>query len=184
MSKKSFVANFWREKKMVGAMAPSSPFLAKKMLESIDFKKAKVIVELGPGTGVFTERIIDKMNPDAILLVFELNDNFMNLLKSKIKDPRVHLIHDSAEKISEYLAEHGFTKADAIVSSLPLANFPQELKQRILTESHTAMHQDSIYVQFQYSLNAKKSIKNTFKSVRITFTPVNIPPAFVYTCRI
>lgn len=184
MSKKSFVANFWREKKMVGAMAPSSPFLAKKMLESLDFKNAKVIVELGPGTGVFTKRIIEKMRKDAILLVFELNDNFMNMLKTQIKDKRVHLIHDSAEKISEYLAKHGVEKADAIVSSLPLANFPAELKERILNESHTAMHKDSIYVQFQYSLNAKKTIKSIFKSVRITFTPVNIPPAFVYTCRI
>lgn len=184
MSKKSFIGNFWREKKMVGAMAPSSPFLAKKMLESVDFKHAKVIIELGPGTGVFTKRIIEKMPKDAILLVFELNDVFMNMLKGQIKDPRVHLIHDSAEKIGEYLAKYGVSKADAIVSSLPLANFPKELKERILSESHTAMHDKSVYVQFQYSLNAKKAIKSIFKSVKITFTPVNIPPAFVYTCRI
>lgn len=165
-------------------MSPSSPFLAKKMLESIDFKRTKVIVELGPGTGVFTKKIIEKMAPDAIMLVFELNDSFMNQLQRKINDKRVHLIHDSAEKIGEYLAQYGFSKADAIVSSLPLANFPIELKERILTESRTAMHDDSIYVQFQYSLNAKRSIKNIFRSVKITFTPVNFPPAFVYTCKI
>ncbi len=96
----------------------------------------------------------------------------------------MHLIHDSAEKISEYLAQHGVTKADAIVSSLPLANFPGELKERILTESKAAMDENSIYVQFQYSLNAKKIIKDIFRSVNITFTAVNFPPAFVYTCRI
>jgi phospholipid N-methyltransferase len=46
-NKKSFLKQFWKEKKMVGAMAPSSRFLAKKMLENIDFSNAKVLVELG-----------------------------------------------------------------------------------------------------------------------------------------
>ena len=91
--KRSFIRNFWKERKMVGAMAPSSKYLAKKMLERIDFSTAKVIVELGPGTGVFTRKILQKLSPDGILLVFELNDSFMNMLKKEFKDPRVILIH-------------------------------------------------------------------------------------------
>ncbi len=165
-------------------MSPSSPFLAKKMLESIDFGTAKVIVELGPGTGVFTKKMLEKMRPDAILLVFELNDSFIHMLQRDIKDERMHLVHDSAEKISEYLEKLGHTQADAIVSSLPLANFPTELKTNILTSSKSVMHEKSLYVQFQYSLNAKSLIKEIFRTVNITFTPVNFPPAFVYTCRI
>ena len=165
-------------------MSPSSPFLAKKMLESIDFGKVKVIVELGPGTGVFTKKMLAKMAPDAIILAFELNDSFIHMLQRDIKDDRLHLIHDSAEKITEYLAKLGLTQADAVVSSLPLANFPQELKTKILQESRSVMHRESIYVQFQYSLNAKNLIKEVFHTVNITFTPVNFPPAFVYTCRI
>jgi phospholipid N-methyltransferase len=45
------------------------------------------------------------------------------------------------------------------------------------------MNEESLYVQFQYSLNAKKAIKTLFRSVDITFTAANFPPAFVYTCR-
>lgn len=164
-------------------MSPSSRFLAKKMLESIDFKRMKVIVELGPGTGVFTRRMLQELHPDGIMLVFELNDNFMQLLKKEFTDPRVHLIHDSAEKIGEYLDKFGVSQADAVVSSLPLANFPDELRNRILQESHRVMGSESLYVQFQYSLNAKKAIKNRFRQVSISFTPVNFPPAFVYTCK-
>lgn len=164
-------------------MSPSSRFLAKKMLKSIDFKQVRVIVELGPGTGVFTRRMLEQLHPEGILLVFELNDNFMNLLKKEFKDPRVHLIHDSAEKIGEYLEKLGYSKADAVVSSLPLANFPEDLRTRILNESYKVMTDQSLYVQFQYSLNAKKAIKALFRKVEITFTPVNFPPAFVYTCR-
>lgn len=181
--KRSFIRNFWKERKMVGAMAPSSKYLAKKMLEKIDFSTAKVIVELGPGTGVFTRKMLQKLSPDGILLVFELNDSFMNMLRKEFKDPRVILIHDSAEKIGEYLQKHGLTHADAVVSSLPLANFPAELKNGILKESHRAMHANSLYVQFQYSLNAKKNIKQFFKHVEIAFTPANFPPAFIYYCK-
>ena len=97
--KKSFIQQFWKEKKMVGAMAPSSRFLAEKMLQNINFHSAQVLIELGPGTGVFTDKILKKMRPDAKLLVFELNDNFYNSLKNRITDSRVILIHDSAEMI-------------------------------------------------------------------------------------
>lgn len=182
-SRKSFLRNFWKEKKMVGAMSPSSRFLAHKMLESIDFNSAKVIVELGPGTGVFTRRILSKMAEDAVLLVFELNDHFMKMLKQEFSDKRVLLIHDSAEHIGEYLTKNGLSEADVVVSSLPLANFPSDLKTRILTESHRVLNANGCYVQFQYSLNAKAIIKQTFKQVKISFTPANFPPAFVYTCK-
>ncbi len=168
---------------MVGAMSPSSRFLARKMLQPIDFNTTRVIVELGPGTGVFTRKMLELLHPEGIMLVFELNDHFMAQLQKEFKDPRVHLIHDSAEKIGEYLAKFNLSQVDAVVSSLPLANFPEDLRNRILNESHKVMNEKSIYVQFQYSLNAKKAIQKVFRSVEITFTAVNFPPAFVYACR-
>lgn len=163
-------------------MTPSSRFLAKKMLEPIDFQVAKVIIELGPGTGVFTRKIIEKMRPDALFLIFELNENFIALLQKKINDPRVHLIHDSAEKMHEYLVKNGVEKADAIISSLPLANFPETLRTSLIQESHAVLNDNARFIQFQYSLNAKKSIKKVFQNVSISFTPANFPPAFIYTC--
>jgi phospholipid N-methyltransferase len=181
--KRSFIKQFWKEKKMVGAMAPSSRFLAQKMLENIDFSQAKVLIELGPGTGVFTDKILEKMSPDAMLLIFELNDNFCNALKKRISDKRAVIIHDSAEKIEHYLSEYNLDKADVVISSLPLANFPQELRQAILDASHRSLKSVGKYIQFQYSLQSKKHIKNTFNDVSIDFTPLNFPPAFVYTCK-
>jgi len=183
MSRKSFLRQFWKERKMVGSMIPSSRFLAKKMLESIDFERTKVLVELGPGNGVFTHKMLDKLPQDAHLFVFELNDTFYESLKKEFKDPRVHIIHDSAENIGVHLEKSGFSEADVVLSSLPLANFPSVLKNKILSESHRILKENGLYIQFQYSLNAKKAIKSFFPSLDISFTPVNFPPAFVYTCR-
>lgn len=168
---------------MVGSMIPSSRYLAKKMLQSVDFENTKVFVELGPGNGVFTHKILEKLPKDGQLFVFELNDAFYAALKKEFTDPRVHIIHDSAENIGEHLAAKGLSQADVVLSSLPLANFPSVLKNKILSESHRILKQNGLYIQFQYSLNAKKAIKSFFPSLNISFTPANFPPAFVYTCR-
>jgi phospholipid N-methyltransferase len=66
-------------------MIPSSRFLATKMLRNIPFDKAKVIVELGPGTGIFTEKIMQRLNPDTHLVVIELNDVFYQNLAAKTR---------------------------------------------------------------------------------------------------
>ena len=179
---KNFRKQFWKDKKMVGAMAPSSRYLAQKMMQNIDFNATKVIVELGPGTGVFTDKIIERMSKNTHLLVFELNDLFFESLNKRISDPRVHIIHDSAEHIERYLEQYQLEKADVVVSSLPLAVFSDDLRELVLSASHRSLKSTGKYIQFQYSLQSKKMLKNLYSKVSIAFTPLNFPPAFVYTC--
>ena len=167
---------------MIGSMTPSSRFLTKKMLENIDFESTKTIVELGPGNGVFTEEIISRMSKDAVLLVFELNETLYLDLTERITDNRVHLIHDSAEKIQEYLKKFNIETADVVVSSLPLAVFPNELRKNILNAAESSLTHSGKYIQFQYSLQSKEILKKMYKKVKIGFTPLNFPPAFIYTC--
>ncbi len=183
MKKRDFVRAFFKDAKMVGSMRPSSKSLTKKMLNEIDFVKAKIIVELGPGTGVFTRKIIEKMGPDAQLFVFELHDEFYYNLSNTIVDERVHFIHDSAEKIQEYLEKHNVHCADAVVSSLPLANFPKGLRANVVKAAIDSLSDDGLMTQFQYSLQSKNFLKSKFNDVKINYTFWNFPPAFVYTCR-
>lgn len=178
-----FIKQFFNDRKMVGAISASSKFLGKKMIEPIDFTKDKIIVELGPGTGVFTDILLEEMPQDCKLFVFELNDIFFEKLKNRINDPRVILIHDTAEKISMYLHQHGYEKADAILSSLPLAMFSKELRESVLTASKNGLKENGTYVQFQYSLQSRSLLKRMFKSVKIKWTPLNVPPAFIYACK-
>lgn len=167
---------------MVGSMIPSSRFLAAKMLNHLPIKSAKVVVELGPGTGVFTRKIIEKLGENTQLIVIELNPDFYNALKINLKHPNLHLKHDSADKIGQFIQELGFEKADLIISSLPLANFPNDLRNRILLTSKKYLTDDGKFVQFQYSLQSKKALEKVFKTVILDFTIFNFPPAFVYTC--
>lgn len=99
MESVKFFNNFIKYPNMIGAICPSSKALANKMVADIDFEKVKCIVEYGAGTGVFTEKIIERKKDDSILLFFELNENLYTLLKNKYKNIKnVHIIHDSAKK--------------------------------------------------------------------------------------
>ncbi|MFC4817994.1 class I SAM-dependent methyltransferase [Flavobacterium sp. GCM10023249] len=181
MSKKKFISEVLKSTGTIGALSPSSSFLAKKMLEPIDFASADCIVEFGPGTGVFTHKLLEKMKPDAKLLSFEINPSFIEELQ-KIEDPRLILINDSAEKIQDYLEQHHFASADYIISSLPFAMIPDAVVHNILTNSDNALSENGKYIQFQYSLNAKKKLESYFSEVSINFTFLNLPPAFIYSC--
>jgi phosphatidylethanolamine/phosphatidyl-N-methylethanolamine N-methyltransferase len=182
MSKRSFLKEFIRENKTVGSLTPSSRFLASKMLENIDYSKSKVIVELGPGTGVFTRKIVKQLPENVFLLVFELNEEFYLQIKNEFNQPNVIIIHDSADQLFNYLKEYNFERADVVISSLPLANFDESLRSSILSKVYEILHEDGKFIQFQYSLQSKKALKCLFKEVKIGFTALNIPPAFVYTC--
>jgi len=182
--KNNFLKEFFKERKTVGAIRPSSKSLAKKMLKNVDFKNSNVIVEYGPGTGVFTRRIIEEMNPDAKLYVFELHEPFyIKLQKEFENDDRVQIIYDSAVNVRKYLEADKNEYADVIISSLPLTNFDQKLTMRILKSAEMALKQEGQYIQFQYSLNARKLLVKIFSSISIQFTANNLPPAFVYTCK-
>ncbi len=183
MTKRNFIKQFFKDKKMVGAVSPSTKFLGEKMLKNVDFDSAKLIVELGPGTGVFTDLIIERMRPDATLLTFELNDNFYDSLNNRIKDPRVKVIHDSAEFIEKYLNElENGIKSDVVISSLPLMVFPEPLRLAVVDAAYKVLKNEGKYIQFQYSLQSKKLLESKYKDVTVSFTMKNFPPAFVYTC--
>lgn len=182
-TKRNFLIQFFKDRKMVGAVSPSTRFLGERMLQNIDFDHAKSLVELGPGTGVFTDIIIERMRKDAKLYVFELNDEFYESLNARIKDPRVHVIHDSAEHIAKYLPEGQETNQDAVISSLPLMVFPDQLRKAVVAASYDVLKPKGKYVQFQYSLQSKKFLEGIFGNVSVGFTVKNFPPAFVYTCR-
>lgn len=180
--KKTFLKEYFKSNKEVGAFFPSSKFLGKKMLKHVDFEDSKILVELGPGTGVFTQQIIEKLTADSVLYVFETNKTFYNDLILKINHPQVKIFNESAENVVEILKKDGHEQADCIISSLPLTVIPSEIKSRIMDAAHKALKEGGFYLQFQYSLNALRLFKRTFKNVKLDFTPLNVPPAFVYKC--
>jgi phospholipid N-methyltransferase len=172
-----------KNRKTSGTITPSSRFLAKKMLSGIDFSKAKVLVELGPGNGAITKKILEKLHKDAVLICFEINDVFYQQLKS-LDHPQLIILKESAEKVIDELQKLGYNKSCHIISSLPLTIIPDEVSDRILENSFSLLDTNGTFIQYQYSLSYFKKLKKVFKqSISLNFEILNIPPAFIYTCK-
>lgn len=178
-----FIKQYIKNPGFVGAILPSSKYLADKMVETINFKSASCIMEYGPGTGVFTDKILKARKSDTILLIFETNEVFYNLLQEKYKnEPNLHIINDSAEHIEKYMAKYHIPWADYIVSGLPFTSLPQIASANILKQTQSHLRQDGRFVLFQYTLFKKKLIEQYFNTIKITRELRNMPPAYVFSC--
>lgn len=169
--------------KTSGTITPSSRFLANKMLNKIDFSKANTIVELGPGNGAITKKILKKLHPEATLICFEINNHFYDQL-TKINHPQLKVLNVSAENVKEELEKLGHDKSCHIVSSLPLTIIPDEVSDTILENSYASLEKNGTFIQYQYSLTYFKKLKKVFsEAISLDFEIFNVPPAFIYRCQ-
>lgn len=178
-----FVAN-----KSTGAIAPSGKILAERVTDLAELATAKVIVEFGPGTGVFTEAIERKRPADSYFCAFEVNEKFVAATTKRC--PRVEVIHDGAQKVSNHLKSKGFDHCDVIVSGLPWTRFEEPLQDEILDATYNALKPGGRFVTFAYSSsplvpNGRKFFKDKLGA---KFAQVwksdnvwnNFPPAVVF----
>src|ERR1700722_2798490 len=98
-----FARNFVLHPHMLGSVIPSSRFLVDQVLEPIDWKRAEVVVEYGPGVGTFTAEILRRMRADAHLVVIETNRDFVRFLARSFPDARLHVVHESAARVRNAL---------------------------------------------------------------------------------
>jgi len=183
----SFLKQYVLKPRTVGAVAPSSKYLAAKMMAGIDFASAQCIVEFGPGTGVFTDEILRRRQTGALVLLLERDAAFCEMLRKKyIGHDHLHIINDSAEHIGKYLHVYGGTygikTADYIVSGLPFASLPQDVSESILTAAVEYLKPSGKFITFQYTLLRKAFIGKYFSSIEITREVRNLPPAYVFLC--
>lgn len=183
MKKLRFLYQFITNPTTVGAISPSSGFLGDKMMESIDFKKAKYIVEYGPGTGVFTEKLIKYRNPKTVLLLVENNKDFYSLLKEKYKEiPNIIIVCGSAENIEQYLKKYNIPYANYVISGLPFSSLPANVSTRILLKTTKFLKEDGRFITFQYTKLKKALISQFFAKIEIKKEYRNLPPAYVFSC--
>ncbi len=176
----AFLRESLRNLRTVGTVTRSSPALCRGAIDRVDFNAARRIVEFGAGDGVITEHILAAMHPEAALLAFEVSPAFCDQLRA-IGDPRLIVIQDSAEHLPRYLAEHGMTDLDAVISAIPFVTLPKSLAYEIVGVSRDALRRGAPFCQVHYSLVMRKVYNEIFGNVSTDFVALNVPPAFVLT---
>ena len=177
-----FARNFFKSPAMLGSVVPSSSFLVNDMMDQVDWNRARILVEYGPGVGTFTREILKRMRPDAVLIAIELNTDFVDYLSEQVRDPRFRIVHGSAARVRGILAEQNLAAADCIISSLPYRNMSDALRREILEESRMALQAEGSMVLFQYTRTLLPYLQSSFSSVKLNFQLLNILPALIFHC--
>ncbi len=186
MSTLSYVKNFISDK-YIASITPTSDFGVRKVCSKIDFSRCNLVVEFGPGTGVFTKYLLQKMEADSSLVLIERNANFARELRRKIRDPRAIVVNGCASRIIDSLAEIGKTAADYVISGIPFSFLTDNQKDRILRNSFAALHQGGKFLAYQtfYQSNnhLKAYLERIFPYVRVEYEMLNLPPLRIYEAR-
>ncbi|MED1204499.1 class I SAM-dependent methyltransferase [Heyndrickxia acidicola] len=184
MKSLAFFIQYLTKPRTVGAIWPSSHFLAKKMVKDIAFDQTSCIVEYGPGTGIFTEQIIKNRQETTFVLLIEANKEFYKLLKSKFgEEKNVFIEHGSAEHIDDYLTKHQISHVDYIVSGLPFASLPSGVSNTILEKTRKVLGGTGRFITFQYTLFKMQMIRGFFNQIEVDHEFRNMPPAYVLNCK-
>jgi phosphatidylethanolamine/phosphatidyl-N-methylethanolamine N-methyltransferase len=182
----SFVEAFIRQPLTVGSFWPSSAVLARVVVDSCDFNPEDTVIELGPGTGAFTERLLQRLDERGRLLALEISPTNIGLLQRRF--PSCRVIHDSAENMACHLDGE---RADCIVSGLAWGNMLPAAQDRIFDAILSSLATEGQFVAFGYIHavwfpTTQRFRRRLFRSFeRVEITPIiwrNLPPAFVYRC--
>jgi phospholipid N-methyltransferase len=168
---------------MLGSIVPSSRFLIKQLLEPIDWARARVIVEYGPGVGGITAEILRRMRPDASLIAIETNPEFVRFLRSTTEDERLHVVEASAESVVEILREHGHERASYVISGIPFSTISAPVRERILRSTWSVLEPHGSFLVYQFSTRVLQDLRRIFRYVRHQFEPLNVLPAHLFFCR-
>ena len=177
-----FALNFFRHPFMLGSIWPSSRYLVDEVLRPVDWDRARVIVEYGPGVGTITAEILRRMRPDAHLVAIETNEAFVRFLQTSFKDPRLHVANESAADVGSILKRFNLPPAQYVVSGIPLGSMPEALRADIVDKTRTALAPGGQFLVYQFTSRVLPALQRTFQDVSRSKEKRNIPPAHLFVC--
>ncbi len=175
-----FARGFLKNPVMVGSVIPSSRFLIEKMLAPVDWSRADVFVEYGPGVGTITRPILDRLKPDAKLIAIDTNPDFCEYLRHEFNDPRLIVANRSATDLGLILNEYGCDGADYVISGLPFSTLPPGVGPAIVKATRTSLKPGGIFLVYQFSPKVADFLRLEFNLIDRGFEPLNVPPAQLF----
>jgi phospholipid N-methyltransferase len=177
-----FARNFFKHPRMLGSIIPSSRFLIRDLLRQIDWRRARVVVEYGPGVGNITAEVLRRLRSDGRMIVFETNDDFVQFLRASIPDRRLTVVHGSAADVGRVLEEMGLQKADYVISGIPFSSMPDGVGEAIVRATRESLRPGGRFLVYQFSREVLRFLRGEFREIREAFEPLNILPARLYYC--
>jgi phospholipid N-methyltransferase len=175
----AFFQGFLREPQQVGSLIPSSRFLERRLVRFGTVEHARLVVELGPGTGGTTQALLEAMRPDSKLLAIEIDPRFAELL-ARDEDHRLIVHQGSAEFIRDALAMHDLPPPDVILSGIPFSTMPVAVGEKILREVWAALAPGGRFIAYQFRDRVAVLGRRILGDPEMSLELLNVPPMRFY----
>jgi phosphatidylethanolamine/phosphatidyl-N-methylethanolamine N-methyltransferase len=176
-----FLRSLVARPRAIGAIAPSSPALARKIAEQIDPTIPGSVLELGPGTGVITEALIARGVSVDRLIAIEADPDLAKLMRERFPDLRI--VEADAFDLDRSLPSEESGPLAAAVSGLPLLNFPPVKRRALIAAALARMLPGRPFVQFSYGFTAPVPADREIGVEQAGLVLANLPPARVWVYR-
>ncbi|MCW8808010.1 MAG: phospholipid methyltransferase [Rhodanobacter sp.] len=178
----SFMRAWLRAPRSIGALTPSGASLARLMTTHVNHLDGPVI-ELGPGTGVFTRALLARGVPTHRLALIEADPEFARALVRRY--PGANVISMDAAQLGQTQPLFGDERASAVISGLPLLSMPAAQVAAIIRGVfEQQLHANGAFYQFTYGprcpLPRQLLEQLDLEAVHIGRVLLNLPPASVY----
>ncbi|WP_439392163.1 class I SAM-dependent methyltransferase [Bradyrhizobium sp. PMVTL-01] len=176
----SFFVSWMSSPRRVGAIVPSGAALADLITREISATTGPIL-ELGPGTGAFTYKLLKRGVRPQDLTLIEYGSDFMKLLQMRFPGSRV-LWMDAARLANERLYDGA--PVGAVVSGLPLLNMSRRRVISILSGAFGYVRPGGAFYQFTYGMSCPipRPVLDRLglRAKLVDRALLNVPPAAVY----
>ncbi|MEX1062409.1 MAG: hypothetical protein WEC12_02295 [Balneolaceae bacterium] len=179
MSTLHFIKNFIKDRD-VASITPTSNRCVEKVCNHIDFSQDILIVEYGPGDGVFARYLLEKMTPGSRLIMIEANRNFADHLNDTISDPRTSVLNILAGDVIDAMDPENIGKVDYVISGIPFSFLKPDRKIKVLESTKTLLRKGGKFLAYQTSGHLKKPVMEVFGNLETEREILNIPPYLIY----
>lgn len=168
----------------VASVTPTAANVVHYVCQQIDAHQRQVVIEYGPGTGVFTEGLLQRLSANSTLIVIEQNQQFVDLLHQKFNDSRLHIYQGSAEHVNQFITKQQIKEADYILSGIPFSMIPANARKQIIAETYETLIINGKFITYQTIYQKRKylfaHLLNHFAHVQTSYHMRNFPPLKIH----
>ncbi|OGL74636.1 hypothetical protein A3C96_04255 [Candidatus Uhrbacteria bacterium RIFCSPHIGHO2_02_FULL_60_10] len=135
------------------------------------------VLEYGPGDGVITTRLLERLDSDGTLLAVEANPEFVRTL-ADIKDQRFKLVAGNATEAAKHAAASGLDWFDLVISGIPFSQLSRAQRREMTEMTYARLRPGGIFLVYQTTPLMVPHLKRRF-AVRTSLELRNIPPYFI-----
>lgn len=168
----------------VASIVPTRERYVVQALSGLPLEEARVVVEYGPGNGVFTRHILERGSADCRVIAIESNQTLARKLSERLNDPRLEIVQGCARDLSRILAERSLSMVDQVISGIPFTLIPATVRETICAETARHLSSRGTFLLYQSQIPGGRAFVQ--RLIRPWFTVrqtkelfFNLPPLYV-----